>query len=120
MFSETGLLQPLLLTTTVYAPEVGATYEAAAAPAIGAPSLNHWLLTALFDVSVTLPPLQNSVSPFGVIAGWGGMAETVTPTPADMLPMQPFAVTCTVYVPAVAAFTNVSFSPGSGEPFQNH
>ena len=48
------------------------------APPIGLPFRYHWFPVALLDVSVTLPPWQNVVAPFGVIVGVGGVGLTIT------------------------------------------
>ena len=51
---------------------------------------------ALFDVKVTLPPVQNVVGPPGVIVGVAGIGLTVTEVAAEAALLQPFAVTLTV------------------------
>jgi hypothetical protein len=43
----------------------------------------HWFPLALLEVSVTLPPWQNVVEPFGVIVAVGGMGFTVTGVATD-------------------------------------
>ena len=64
-----AVVQPSIVTTTVYDPLAVALYAGEVAPSIGEPSRNHWLPLALLEVSVTLPPSQNDVAPPAVATG---------------------------------------------------
>jgi len=65
-------------------------------PPIGLPFRYHWFPLALLEVSVTLPPWQNVVDPFGVIVGVGGSGFTVTTVAAEGELLQPPLVTMVV------------------------
>jgi hypothetical protein len=66
------------------------------APPIGLPFRYHWFPLALLEVSVTLPPWQNVVDPFGVTVGVGGAGLTVTTVAIEGELLQPPLVTMVV------------------------
>ena len=67
--------------------------------------LLHTLSVAAFEVSVTLPPSQKVVGPFGVMIGVEGNGNMVTLKGADEAEVQPLIVVVTTKV--VVAFTAV-------------
>ena len=72
--------------------------------------LLHTLSVAAFEVSVTLPPSQKVVGPFGVMIGVAGKGNMVTLKEADEADVQPLMVAVTTkvlvaFAAALAALT---------------
>src|SRR2546423_1778044 len=82
------------------------------------PFMRHWLLVALLEVRVTLPPAQNVVGPPAEMVGVAGAANTLTFVVTGS-EVQPLAVTVSEYVPASAtlAFARVGFCSEEVKPF---
>ena len=88
--AEGAEVHPLLVTVTVYVPEVDAVIDWVVS------LLDQVLPVAEDDVNVTEPPSQKVVGPPGVMVGVAGIGFTVTVVPAEAAEVQPLLVTVTV------------------------
>ena len=69
------------------------------------------LPAAADEVSVTLPPWQNSVGPSAEMVGAAGIGFTVTVVPAEVAEVHPALVTNTVYVPEAETVMDCVVAP---------
>ena len=72
-----------------------AVYVCDVAPVISTPSLYHWYVVAVVELSTTSPPVQNVVGPPALIVGVDGNAFTVTDVAALGALTHPLALVTT-------------------------